>query len=102
MTNYCKKCEHQDYESCLVRQPSGGYLCFKCHNLTQVEHPSHYQGTGLEAIEVIEAFNLGFNLGNAIKYLLRAGKKGDAIQDLEKAQWYICRELTRLGEGNRE
>ena len=59
-----------------------------------VDHPAHYQGDGIEVIQVIEAFGLGFRLGNAVKYILRAGKKGQAIQDLRKAVWYLEREIT--------
>lgn len=58
-----------------------------------VNHPNHYQGNGLEAIDVIESFGLGFNLGNAVKYILRAGKKDCILQDLKKAHWYITREI---------
>lgn len=58
-----------------------------------VDHPAHYQGNGMEAIDVIEAFGLGFNLGNAIKYLLRADKKGARTEDFKKAIWYINREI---------
>lgn len=61
-----------------------------------VNHPEHYRGNGIESIQVIEAFNLGFCLGNAIKYILRAGKKGDAMQDLRKAVWYLNREIEHL------
>lgn len=61
-----------------------------------VNHPSHYQSkTGLESIDVIEAFDLGFHLGNAVKYILRAGKKDDRTQDLSKAIWYLNRELNK-------
>lgn len=63
----------------------------------KVNHPTHYQGNGLEAIDVIEAFGLGFCLGNAIKYILRAGKKGDRREDLEKAIWYLNREISNNG-----
>ena len=60
-----------------------------------VHHPSHYKANGLEAITVIEAFAGGNYLrGNALKYLLRAGRKIDAIQDLQKAIWYIEREIS--------
>jgi hypothetical protein len=62
----------------------------------QVDHPEHYQANGIEAIEVIEGFNLNFNLGNAIKYILRADKKGNKKQDLEKAQWYLKREIEKF------
>lgn len=58
-------------------------------------NPSHYKSGGLECIDVIEAFRLGFRLGNAIKYILRAGKKGNKIEDLRKAMWYIDREIKR-------
>ena len=59
----------------------------------EINAPAHYRGTGMEAIEVIEAFDLGFRLGNAIKYILRAGKKGDAVVCLKKARWYLDREI---------
>lgn len=58
-----------------------------------VEHPPHYKGKGLECIQVIEAFGLGFCLGNAVKYILRAGKKGERTEDLQKAIWYLKREI---------
>ena len=62
-----------------------------------VTNPSHYQtSTGLEAIDVIEAFfHDSFHLGNAFKYIARAGKKGDYVEDLEKAAWYLRREIER-------
>ena len=58
-----------------------------------VNHPAHYKAGGMEAIDVIEAFGLGFCLGNTVKYVLRAGRKGDAVEDLEKARWYLDREI---------
>ena len=61
----------------------------------QVNHPSHYQ-QGIEPIEVIESWDLNFNLGNVIKYTLRAPYKENMIQDLEKAKWYLEREIIRL------
>jgi len=62
----------------------------------QVDHPEHYQANGIETIEVIEGYNLNFNLGNVIKYILRADKKGNKKQDLEKAQWYLKREIEKF------
>lgn len=61
-----------------------------------VNHPKHYVNhpSGVECITITEAFN--FCLGNAIKYIWRAGLKGDAKQDLEKARWYVDREIQRL------
>jgi len=61
-----------------------------------INHPSHYKGRGLECIQVIEAFGLGFCLGNAVKYILRAGKKGCKKEDLKKAIWYLSREVEDL------
>ena len=66
-----------------------------------VDHPTHYQSkTGLEAIDVIEAFDLNFNLGNVIKYILRCGKKDAAVQELAKAKWYLEREIANRKTGN--
>lgn len=63
----------------------------------KVNHPAHYGGdTIYEAIKVIEAWQLGFCLGNAVKYICRAGKKGDALEDLKKAQWYLNHEIGKL------
>ena len=74
-------------------------VCFE-HSLTPdpVNHPPHYKSGGLESIDVIEAFGLGFCLGNTVKYILRAGKKNPEkhIEDLEKAEWYLKREIERL------
>ena len=60
-----------------------------------VNHPAHYtqHPSGVECVDIAEAFN--FNIGNAIKYLWRAGLKGDALEDLRKAAWYVQREIER-------
>lgn len=67
-------------------------------NFTAVDHPAHYGGADntYEAIKVIEAWELGFNLGNVIKYISRAGKKGSKLEDLKKAMWYLNREIEKL------
>ena len=56
-----------------------------------VNSPPHYIGYGMEVIDVIEAFDLDFHRASAIKYILRAGKKDDAIQDIQKAIWFLNR-----------
>ena len=63
----------------------------------QVNHPAHYGGADnpYEAIKVIEAWGLGFSLGNAVKYIARAGKKDSVLQDLKKARWYLDREISK-------
>lgn len=68
-----------------------------------VNHPPHYGGADnpYEAIKVIEAWGLGFSLGNAVKYISRAGRKSDpALQDLKKARWYLDREIGNLEKSN--
>lgn len=62
-----------------------------------VNHPKHYTShpSGVECIQVTE--HMGFNLGNAVKYIWRADLKADAIEDLRKARWYIERELLKRG-----
>lgn len=72
-----------------------------CNELMEgtVNHPTHYGGKDnpYEAIKVIEAWGLGFSLGNVIKYISRAGIKTESpIEDLEKALWYLQRELNNL------
>ena len=61
-----------------------------------VEHPIHYTShpSGVECIQVTEHMN--FNIGNAVKYLWRAGLKLNAVEDLQKAAWYVQRELGRI------
>ena len=63
-----------------------------------VDHPAHYGGDNpMEVIKVIEHYGLGFHLGNVVKYVLRAGSKGDPVTDLRKARWYLDREIARRG-----
>lgn len=65
----------------------------------KVNHPPHYTAhpSGIECIQVTE--HMGFLLGNAIKYIWRADLKGDAIEDLKKARWYIDRAIALRGGG---
>lgn len=65
-----------------------------------VNKPPHYTShpSGVECIEVAE--HMSFCVGNAIKYLWRSGKKGDRVEDLEKALWYVNREIQRLKKEN--
>ena len=84
----------------LLNRTVDGYLENGSHippTSHDIDHPSHYRkDSGLEAIDAIEAWDLNFNLGNVIKYICRAGLKDnpDGIEDLEKALWYIQRELS--------
>lgn len=128
MTSECLNCNHRDHESNLERIEPVGFLCKTCYEVKSqckpalhsekptdgwinvldaldalkkpdlINHPPHYQGKGLECIQVIKAFDLNFELGNAIKYILRAGKKGSRKQDLQKAVWYINKQIESLDE----
>ena len=63
-----------------------------------IPHPAHDAFSAIEPIAVIEAWELGFHLGNAIKYIARAGRKGDRLEDLKKARWYLDREIGRMDD----
>ena len=62
-----------------------------------VNHPAHYTDGGIETIDFIEAKRLGYHLGNVVKYICRAGKKGTnmGLQDLQKARWYLDRAIEK-------
>lgn len=68
----------------------------KVRKMSKVNHPKHYNTnpSGIECIEVVRHMN--FNKGNAIKYIWRAGDKGNEIEDLQKAIWYLNDEIARL------
>jgi hypothetical protein len=59
----------------------------------KVNHPSHYNAGAFEVIDVIEDWKLGFCLGNVVKYVARAEHKSSTIEDLQKALWYLTREI---------
>ena len=61
-----------------------------------VNHPAHYKTGGIETIDFIEAKKLNYNLGNVVKYVTRADHKGNRKQDLEKAAWYLAREISKM------
>ena len=63
------------------------------HETDPVNHPAHYKVGGIETIDFIEAKNLGYNLGNVVKYVTRADHKGNKLEDLRKAQWYLTRAI---------
>ena len=61
-----------------------------------VNHPAHYKVGGIETIDFIEAKKLNYNIGNVVKYLTRADHKGNKLEDLRKAQWYLTREINAM------
>ena len=62
-----------------------------------VNHPSHYTRGKIEVIDFIEDQQFPYHLGNVIKYISRAGHKGDKLEDLKKAQWYLARYIELIG-----
>ena len=66
------------------------------HHTDMVNHPPHYKAGGIETIDFIEAKALGYHLGNVVKYITRADHKGNKLEDLEKAQWYLSRAIEKL------
>lgn len=73
-------------------------------NCDSVNNPKHYNTGKIEVIDAIDDWGLGFSLGNAIKYLARAGKKdrSKTTEDLRKAVWYIKHEIERIEKSNSE
>jgi hypothetical protein len=63
-----------------------------------VNHPAHYKAGGIETIDFIEAKNLGYHLGNVVKYVSRADFKGNKLEDLQKAKWYLDRAISNLSK----
>ena len=64
-----------------------------------VDHPAHYTFGRIEVIDAIEAWDLGFHLGNVVKYVARAYRKGKLLQDLRKASWYLTRKINEIEKG---
>jgi hypothetical protein len=65
------------------------------HPADPIDHPPHYNVGPIEVIDAIEAWELGFHLGNVVKYVARAAHKGEPLADLKKARWYLDREIGR-------
>ena len=91
-----------DAEKCAICDeviPEGRQVCPNCEDV--VNSPKHYTDGKIEVIDFIEDKKLGFCLGNAVKYIARAGKKDPTkeVEDLQKADWYIKRRIKELTEG---
>ena len=107
----CLACGHQEHENATCNQAN--CACPKNYKPKElVDHPQHYGGgdNPYEAIKVIDAWDLGFSLGNCVKYICRAGQKpvhetqigairietvDDGLTDLKKARWYLDHEIQR-------
>ena len=74
------------------------YTSNKSIKSDMVNHPPHYKAGGIETIDFIEAKNLGYNLGNVVKYVSRADLKGNKLEDLQKAKWYLDRAISNLSK----
>lgn len=88
-----------DNEICWITCPHERLRPLPPIKVDLINHPPHYgadiPNNPYEPIKVIEAWGLGFCLGNAVKYICRAGKKGSLVDDLKKAQWYLSREIQK-------
>lgn len=62
--------------------------------MSEIDHPPHYNAGKIEPIEAIEDWQLNFLLGNTVKYIARHNHKGSPLSDLEKAHWYLTREIS--------
>jgi hypothetical protein len=67
--------------------------------IDNINHPQHYTYGAIEVIDAIEAWSLGFHLGNVVKYVARSEHKGNQLDDLKKAQWYLNRKISKLKQG---
>lgn len=106
---FCVRCQSFSYS---FFQGDGHIFCNRCSTVSRpieqteelspnkdnVNSPKHYSNGKIEVIDFIEDKDLGFNLGNVVKYVSRAGKKDKSktIEDLEKAKWYLSREIDNL------
>jgi len=70
--------------------------------MEEINHPERYGNDTYSPINVIEAWNLGFHLGNVIKYIGRLGKKDAPLQELKKARWYLDRKIKELEDDVRD
>ena len=85
---------NQEYKKYAERHPEVKEEVIKTD---MVNHPPHYTVGGIETIDFIEAKDLNYRLGNVIKYIVRSSKKySDPLQDLQKARWYLNREIARV------
>lgn len=100
----CKRCKLEWVEDRLCADAKYRVVCDPdMGHVEHVDHPAHYHAeSGVEVITAIEAWGLGFSLGNVVKYVARAGRKDPAavLEDLRKAAWYLAREIQRLEQGD--
>jgi hypothetical protein len=87
----CEKCttEKRKKEECCVTENKPVDI---------INHPPHYNQSEIQPIDVIEEWQLGYHLGNVIKYICRCGHKGSPLEDLKKARWYLDRKIQYLTE----
>lgn len=71
----------------------------KSQTVDNINHPQHYTFGSIEVIDAIEAWGLGFHLENVVKYVARSDHKGNQLEDLKKAQWYLSRKISKLEQG---
>ena len=105
-----RECRYNEKEECMFQQGVPNEIdCVRCitgtmktrTNEDKVAHPSHYvEGRKYEPKDVIRDWGLNYNLGCVVKYVSRAGRKDDILQDLQKARQYLTFEIEALEEEN--
>jgi len=92
-----RNCHYAPHKAWRAEQAYQAYLSTTSPGETSsaVAHPKHYNVGRIEVIDAIEAWSLGFNLGNVVKYVARADHKAAPVEDLKKACWYLMREIER-------
>ena len=87
--------KHCEDDSSRINWAIDNDLAAKLDEIDPVNHPVHYTHGVIEPIDVIESWNLNFALGSALKYICRCDHKGKRLEDLQKAAWYLNREIER-------
>jgi hypothetical protein len=84
---------------CITKKGGNGGSCVtEDKSVDIINHPPHYNQSNIQPIDVIEKWQLGYHLGNVIKYVCRCGHKGSPLEDLKKARWYLDRKIQYLSE----
>lgn len=93
----------EDTNKEIIQVPTAEHMNAMYGNIKHdaVNHPSHYTRGKIEVIDFIEDQQLSYHLGNVIKYIARAGYKGDKLEDLKKARWYLDRYINEVMEHER-
>ena len=97
--NLAKMTQGRDRLQAATRFADAQHVTMEEPQADNVNHPAHYKVGGIETIDFIEAKRLDYNLGNVVKYVTRADYKGNKLEDLQKALWYLNRAVDKATKG---